>query len=182
MDLFAEGGLVENATAALLALLAVILALRAARAPRFWHLPVIAALLCMRELDLDKAAPYGILKSRTYTGDAPLAFKLFGLAVIALILLCLWCLVRHGWRPFREAWRAGRAWPGLTVAAVAMVVVAKSIDGLNRKLAPFGLSVGEDAAAFSVAAEETMELGFAALLVIAAVTAAMGTKRAAGRG
>ena len=170
MQLWTESGLVEVTTALLLAALALLLLWQAVRAPHLWHLPVIAALLCMRELDLDKAVEPGLLKSRTYTGDAPLAVKLLGLLVVGLALWSLWRLVRHGWAPFRAAWAEGRAWPGLLVAAVAMVVVAKAIDGLNRKLEPFGVQVSDRTEAFAVKAEEVMELGFAALLVVAAVS------------
>ena len=170
MQLWTESGLVEVMTALLLGALALLLLWRAVRAPQLWHLPVIATLLCLRELDLDKAVEPGLLKSRTYTGDAPLTVKLLGLLVVGLALWSLWRLVRHGWGPFRAAWAEGRAWPGLLVAAVVMVVVAKAVDGLNRKLAPFGVRVPDRVEDFAAKAEEVMELGFAALLVIAAAS------------
>ena len=171
MSFWSEGGPVEVASALLLGLAAILLAVRAAREPSLWHLPVLALLLCLRELDLDKAAGAGLLKSRTYTGDAPLGVKLLGLAVIALTLSAAWRLVRRGRAPFLAAWRGGAAWPGLLVAGVVMVGVAKAIDGLNRKLEPFGLAVSERAAVFAGRAEETMELGFAALVVAAVLSA-----------
>ena len=170
MTFWSEGGPVEVASALLLGLAAILLAVRAVREPSLWHLPVLALLLCLRELDLDKAAGAGLLKSRTYTGDAPLGVKLLGLAVIALTLWATWRLVRRGWTPLRAAWRGGAAWPGLLVAGTAMAAAAKAVDGLNRKLEPFGLAVSERDAAFAARAEETMELAFAALVVLAVLS------------
>lgn len=168
---WSESGPVETATAALLLLLALILALRAAREPSLWHLPVIAALLFARELDLDKAVEPGLLKARTYRGDAPLAVKLLGAAVIVVALVALWRLVRRGWAPFRAAWGEGRAWPVLVVVAVAAVGVAKTIDGAPRKLAPYGVEVSLALEERLIRVEETLELGFAALLVGATLAA-----------
>ncbi|MBM2574741.1 hypothetical protein JQC91_00355 [Jannaschia sp. Os4] len=167
---WSESGPVELGTAALLAILTAVLLWRAVRAPRLWHLPMLGALLTMREFDLDKAVEPGLLKARTYSGDAPLAVKLLGLFVIVLALVCLWRVARDlpaAWR----ALRAGAAWPWLVGTAIVAVVVAKSFDGIGRKLAPFGIDVPPETVLALSRVEEVLELLFALLLLIAATVA-----------
>ena len=159
-----EGGPIEAATVGALAAAAV-LALRA----RLWAAAVVLALLAARELDLDKTTlSGGILKSRFYLGDAPLPEKAVGLAVVLLALGALAALAR-GLPAWWRALRAGRGWAWCLPAAAAAVVVAKSIDGLGRKLAPLGVELSAAAGAWVVRAEEALELGFALLLVAALV-------------
>ncbi|UWQ22523.1 hypothetical protein [Jannaschia sp. W003] len=157
--LFAEGGVVEAATAGLLAAAgSAALVLR-----RPWAGTALV-LLALRELDLDKrAVSEGILKLRQYSGDAPLGEKIAGLLVIALILAILWRFARALPSVLRAARR--ETWARLVLLAFALVVVAKTLDGLARKLAGIGVEISAEAAARAPAFEESLELLFGACLL-----------------
>ena len=137
---------------------------------RQWHLPVILVLMMLRELDFDKRfTSLGLLKLRLYTGSAPLWEKAIGLAVIALILICAWRLVVITVPRWWAGLRAGHASSWLAGAAVLVLVLAKTLDGLDRKLAGFGIVLPEDLGRIIGRAEEIMELGVAIMLMQALV-------------
>lgn len=137
---------------------------------RQWHLPVILVLMTLRELDFDKRfTSMGLLKLRLYTGTAPLWEKVIGLAVIALILICCWRLLTISFPRWWAGLRAGRASSWLSGLAVLTLVVAKSLDGLDRKLAGFGIVLPADLGRISGRIEEVLELGTAILLVQALI-------------
>ena len=164
-ELTGEGRAVELAS--LLGLVAA-LALWIARGQALGRgLPVtiLLAALAAREMDLDKA-PFerGILSAAHYTGGAPLWQKAVGLLIVAAILWALWRWAR-GLRPTLAALRQGRGWAWALVLAVLVVVVAKSLDGIGRKLAEVGITITRDTRALAEMAEESLELGFALLLV-----------------
>ena len=165
-----EGGALELATvAALFLLTALFVRLLPNRAfgPE-WHIPVLTLLLAFRELDFDKRfMETGILKLRLYTGDAPLGAKLIGAVVIVLVLVCLYRLLRLDGRGFLRGLRRGEGWAVLIALGVVGVVVAKSVDGLGRKLAPFGIDLTEGQGAVAVFTEESLELCFALALLAA---------------
>ncbi|KIT15541.1 hypothetical protein [Jannaschia aquimarina] len=157
-----EGGPVEAASAAFLVVAATLAALRG-----LWAPAALIGFLALRELDFDKSfLSEGILQLRLYTGDAPLSEKAIGAAVVVAILATLWAnlrLLRHwgaGLRP-----RASWAW--IVLASIAIVVVAKTLDGLGRKLADVGILISENADGIASLIEEWLELGFAAGLVLA---------------
>jgi hypothetical protein len=163
----AEGGIVEAATAAILAFAAVLATLRGAG----WA-GMALALLYMRELDWDKAlVADGILKLRLYTGDAPPADKAVGLAVVGFIFVVILRLVRRDGPRLVAALREGRVWAWLTVAAPPVAVLAKALDGIDRKLADVGIAVADNHQVWAVHVEEGLELGFAALLCGAVLAA-----------
>lgn len=169
-DFVQESGAVENASVAILFSGALgFAALRPDLAfGRFWHVTVMMLLLTARELDFDKRfTEKGVLQLRLYSGDYPLEQKLIGAFFVILILVCLYRLVRLGWRPLLHGLRAGTAWAWSFVAAFAAVVVAKSLDGAGRKLAPYGIELTEETDFFFVVIEEVGELGFGLLLVFA---------------
>ncbi|CTQ49918.1 hypothetical protein [Jannaschia donghaensis] len=166
----AEGGALDLATVVGLILVTGMMVLRLpslAFGPE-WHLPVITLLLALRELDFDKRfMETGVLKLRLYTGDAPLASKAVGACVIGLILTCLYRLIRHNGPDFRLSLRAREGWAVAIGLGVLAGIVAKSIDGLGRKLAPFGIDLSDAQTIFAATAQETLEFGFAAALLLA---------------
>ena len=171
VGLVKEGGALELSTVVALCLTTVVLICRDPRLAfgSHWHLPALTALLAMRELDFDKRfIETGILKLRLYTGDAPFVLKVFGVAVIALVLICLYRLLRHDGRRFLMAVQQREAWALAILAGIFAVIVAKSIDGLGRKLAPFGISLSDAQGLLVIMLEETLELGFAVALLSAA--------------
>lgn len=158
-----EGGPIETLSAigyVVVAGLLVALMVREGRA-RAW--PLVGLLLVMgaRELDLDKR-PFteGLLKSRQYLGDAvPLAERLASLALLAgIVVLLVLAVRRYGRRTLRGV-ASLRPAPLLVATGLALAVVTKAIDGLDRKLAPFGISVGEPAMRLVGLVEEIGELG-----------------------
>ncbi|WP_308915682.1 hypothetical protein [Jannaschia sp. LMIT008] len=159
-----EGGAAETATIVLLALAAMRLLLAGAGWPA-----MLATLLTFRELDWDKAfLSDGILKSNFYRGNAPLDEKLIGGAVVLFALIVIFANLRLGWRPVLNGLRRGTGWVWLLIVGVAMVVVAKSIDGLGRKLEPLGIELSPAVATGVVHAEEVLELAFAFCICVAA--------------
>ena len=124
-----------------------------------WHIPVILILMALRELDFDKSlTAEGILQLRLYTGDVPLGHKLIGVAVIALIVTCAVRLMRHNVKPWLLGLRQGRPTSWLVLLAGGFLVVAKSMDGFDRKLAGFGLSFEPELVQALGRSEELLEL------------------------
>lgn len=165
-----ESGAVENASVVILFCGALGFAiLRPDLAfGRFWHVAVMMLLLTARELDFDKRfTDKGVLQSRLYTGDYPLEQKIIGAFFVLLILVCLYRLVRHGWRPLLSGLKRGAAWAWVFLASFGTVAVAKSLDGAGRKLAPFGIELSEQTTFFLSVLEEVGELGFGLMLVFA---------------
>ncbi|MCY4305427.1 MAG: hypothetical protein OXC62_11745 [Aestuariivita sp.] len=130
-------------------------------------LSALFLLLCARELDFDKRFfSEGVLKSRQYFGDTPFPEKIIGLGIIALLLLIIILLIKRHWSAFTQAIRSGMTWGWLTLAALFMVVIAKSIDGAERKLAAFGTTLSRESYHFITLVEEYLELGFVFSIII----------------
>lgn len=165
-----ENGAFEMATLVTLLLVTtmVIIRLPSLAFGAEWHLPMLTTLLAMRELDFDKRfVESSVLKLRLYTGDAPLGVKLIGGAVIVLILLCLFRLVRHSGPNLWQALGKREGWAVLIPLAGLAVVVAKGLDGLGRKLAPLGIALTDAQEAWAATSEEALEFLFAAALLSA---------------
>jgi hypothetical protein len=171
-QVFQEGHSIEAAAAVLLFAAAVLwLVTRWGRAGLSdWPIPVALVLMGMRELDFDKSfTTKGILHMRLYTGSAPVLEKLVGLVVICVILALLYQLVRVFLRPWLANLRAGRAPAWVVAVALVLMVGAKSVDGLGRKLGGFGIEVSDQLLSRVGRIEEILELVFALLLVQAIV-------------
>ena len=166
----AEGRGVELASAVGLfcAVGAYLLTRGPAAATAGWQVAILLFAMGCRELDFDKRfLDEGILQLRLYSGSAPLWQKLIGAAVVIVILAALARLVRRDVGPWLRA-LAGRAtWAWLVFAALVTVVVAKTIDGAGRKLAPLGVKLGERLDLALGLGEESLELVFALMLVLA---------------
>lgn len=135
---------------------------------RGWHVAVLMALLMARELDFDKRfTEKGVLQLRLYSGDYPLMQKLIGACVIALILVTLYRFVRHGAGPFLRGLRDRLAWSWWLAGAIVLVVIAKSLDGLARKLAPLGINVSSDLDWLASLVEEGLEWVFPMMVILA---------------
>lgn len=169
-DPFAEGAAVERGTsvALLLAAGAMLLASRHGGWRGRWHLVALLVMLALREMDFDKAIlSEGVLQLRLYSGDAPLAEKLIGAGIVAFAVWLMVRLLRHDLPSWLRGVRSGRPIPLILLAGGIAVVVAKSLDGLARKLQPFGVTLTPETERILVAAEESLELGFALALLVA---------------
>lgn len=169
--LFHEGGPVEGMSAVFWFIAALWLTVHFVRSGqwRIWHTAFLLWAAGMRELDWDKAfTQEGVLQLRLYSGDAPLVQKAIGAAIVLLILVAVMRLLIRDLPGFLRRLRLLRANEWLMVLVVSLLFVAKTIDGLGRKLAPFGIEVTEWASGFAGRAEESMEL-FAAILILQVV-------------
>lgn len=140
---------------------------------RQWHIPLVLALLALREFDLDKRlTSEGVLQLRLYSDTAPAWEKAVGLAVVALILLCAWRLATVTapcwWRGLRQ----GRPACWLAGGSVALIALAKTLDGLGRKLAALGIAADPRLVTVAGRVEELLELAAYVMLVQALVYAA----------
>lgn len=183
-EIYGESRSIEGMSAFLLLLAATLwFGLGAFRRdPRQWHIPVILLLMTLRELDFDKAfTTSGVLQLRLYSGAAPLWEKLVGAGFMILILWCgLRLAVLNLPRWFRGL--AGDMTSWLVGAAGLLLVVSKSLDGIDRKLAPFGVSFSRDFVVHAGRLEELMEMVMAIVLVQAVVYhAQLLARRAAAR-
>lgn len=137
---------------------------------RNWHIPVILALMALRELDFDKRfTTEGILQLRLYSGPAPLIEKLIGAAIIILILICAFRLLVINLPRWFRGLNKGNAASWLVALAVILLFSSKSLDGIARKLEPFGIALAEETIAMTTNAEEFFELIMAMILVMAVV-------------
>lgn len=163
-DIFAETGPIERLSAAYLIVAALWLAAISPAAR--WHQVVLIAAAGMRELDWDKAfTNSGVLSLRLYSGDSPLVQKLAGLMVLTLLIWAGLRLLRRDFWPWVRDLRMGRAGAWLLAGCFALHVVAKSLDGLGRKLAPWGIDLSEWTNTIAGRAEEALEL-IAAILIL----------------
>ena len=131
-----------------------------------WHIPVLLAMMSLRELDFDKRfLSEGILQLRLYSGPSPIWEKLLGLSVIALVVVGMWRLVRISLPRWWQGMRDRTAPSLLAGAAVLTLVVAKTIDGAGRKLEPWGITLSAELNQRLGRVEELMEIGAAIILV-----------------
>ncbi|MCF3975115.1 hypothetical protein [Paracoccus salsus] len=177
-EIFDESGPIERLSAIFLLAAGIWVGWRMIRRgdASHWHFAVLLLAAGLRELDWDKAfTQSGVLSLRLYSGDAPMVQKIAG----AVILLAL---IAAGLRLLRRDLRVRlrlTAWQGrdLPVAgAICLFVVAKTLDGLARKLAPWGIEVSQQVSTISGRAEEAIEL-LAAILILQAVAVASPDRR-----
>lgn len=155
---FEEGYGIERVTVALY-VLAIALWFVLSPDQRSWQVPVILALMAMREMDFDKRfTEIGLLKSNYYLRDAPITDKLAGILLLVVIAVTGWRLLRHNLGPWLRALRDGRGDAWLVVGGILCAVISKSLDGLARKLEPFGVTISPQAAASFEKIEEILEM------------------------
>ena len=108
---------------------------------RYAYIVVLVVLFGCRELDFDKRfTTMGILKSRFYiSSDVPLLEKMIGLIVIALLLWAVINIVKNHLTSTLASLAILNERAVGVVMIFVLLVVSKSIDGLARKLKPFGI-------------------------------------------
>lgn len=133
-----------------------------------WQIPAILLLFAMREMDFDKRfTDSGLLKLRTYTGEAPLQLKLLGAAVILLTALVVWRTLRRNGPGWWRGLRQGSFQSHAVLLSLLLVVFAKALDGLGRKLLDLGIAISDDLNTRAGRIEELLELAAWWLLVLA---------------
>lgn len=135
---------------------------------RNWQIPVILALMCMRELDFDKRfTTDGVLQLRLYSGPAPIVEKLIGGAIVLLILICGIRLLLINLPRWLSGLRDGAATSWVIAMAGTLLIALKSLDGINRKLEPFGIELAPETVMMTTRAEEIFELAATMAMVMA---------------
>lgn len=161
-----EGSPIEVLSAVLYFVAAALL-VRVARDQ--WPYLIILVFFGLRELDMDKL-PFteGLFKSRQYIGDTvPAIERILTAIVLALLLVVVILSIKRGLAALRA-----RGIDGVTLsvlAALALGSSAKLLDGLGRKLAPYGIEVTKATEEFAILYEEVAELGMAFCLTLACV-------------
>jgi hypothetical protein len=172
--LLAEGGPVETASVVAYVGAAVMMLIQALKGkPARWCLMVLTLCLAFRELDFDKRfTVIGIFKGRFYfSPDVPVHQKLIAALVTAGILTALYFLIRQHLKAFTQDVLERKGSPLSVFFAGGLMVFAKSIDGLSRKLEPFGIEPTEAVNHFAGSVEEIFEFTAAALIFVAAAGA-----------
>ncbi|WP_298634110.1 hypothetical protein [uncultured Umboniibacter sp.] len=167
-----EGGIVEVLSAlGYLVCIAIILrqgGLNFAR--QHWYFVAMLAAFSAREFDLDKRfTAVGILKSKFIVSpDVGLFAKIIGVTILCIILAALGQILWRYSRTFlREVWRFKPFELAIGLAG-GFLVIAKSIDGIGRKLASFNISVDANLEGKLMYLEESLELAAPYLLCVAA--------------
>lgn len=166
--LLAEGSAIETSSAIAYFVAGIILFVQALRIPSRWSLAVLAMLCGARELDFDKRfTTMGIFKSRFFSNaDVPAIEKLVAVVVIAAILTVLFFAVRNYLIPFI---RGIRRKSGVVISVfifASSVVIAKSLDGMGRKLEPLGITTSDVVDQVAMSIEEVLELLASLILVV----------------
>jgi hypothetical protein len=176
-DVFAESGPIERLSAIYLIGTAIWLGVIADLSR--WHQVVLLAAAGLRELDWDKAfTDSGVLQLRLYSGDAVWGQKLAGLVVLAVLIAAGLRLLGRDFMPWLRSLRAGDVAAWLVAGCFGLHIVAKTLDGLGRKLQPFGINLSDWTNTVAGRAEEALEL-VAAILILQAVAVIWSRKRAA---
>ena len=166
-EVFAESGPIERFSAAYLILSALLLAVLPGSSR--WHQVVLVAAAGLRELDWDKAfTDSGVLSLRLYSGQAPLVQKVVGLLVLLVLITAGIRLLRRDLGPWLRGLRDGQMLAWIIALILALHAVAKSLDGLGRKLAPWGIELADWTNKVAGRSEEALEL-IAAILILQAV-------------
>ena len=108
----------------------------------------------------------GILKSRFYlSAEVPLLEKVIGLFVV---LLLLWAVIKIIKNHFASTLASLVELHERAVGVViifTLLAISKSIDGLARKLEPFGVETSQQISFLAGSVEEVMELGIPVMMI-----------------
>ncbi len=137
------------------------------------HFPfaIFAVLFALRELDFDKRfTETGLLQSRIITDvDVTLFERVIGLLVLGSLLALIIYTVRKYSLVFLRRLRQFDSVALGVFVALGFMGFSKTIDGLGRKLEPFGIMVSEQADFSASVFEEVFELGIPLALAISLI-------------
>jgi len=124
-----------------------------------WQIPAALALMLAREMDFDKrfTNPFGLLKLKTYTHDAPLHIQIIGGMAILFTLWVGFRILRRNAPLWWSRLRAGTMDAWLILGAALCGICAKTFDGLGRKLESFGIDLPEQINTLAGQSEEVLE-------------------------
>ena len=166
--LLTEGGLFESLTVYLYIFCLILICVRWPwqKILSSWYLSALIILFALRELDYDKAHfTHGVLKSRQYFSDlVGLPEFLISLAVLIFILTVLLFIVFKERNNFIKGVINFRQSQLAVLTSIILVIVTKTIDGMERK---FGIDLSTAGERFALIVEEVGEMGIPIMFVIA---------------
>ena len=167
-NLLTEGGLFESLTVYLyiFCLILIFMSWPLQKIRSKWYLSALIILFALRELDYDKAHfTHGVLKSRQYFSDlVGLPEFLISLAVLIFIFTVLLFIVLREKNNFINGVINFRQSQLAVLASIILVIVTKSIDGMERK---FGIDLSPSGERFVLVVEEVGEMGIPIMFAIA---------------
>ena len=136
-----------------------------------WYLVTFIVLLLLREADLHvRFTESSIFGSRLYfQTDTSILTIVLGTAIILLVLCVLFLTMTLHFRDFvRQVFRrVASAW--FIALALFLAILARSVDGVKRKLAMIHVDVSREAEFRFMQLEEIAEMGIPLALCIAAI-------------
>ena len=166
--LLTEGGLFESLTVYLYIFCLILICLRwpLQKILSSWYLSALIILFALRELDYDKAHfTHGVLKSRQYFSDlVGLPEFLISLAVLIFILSVLTLIILRERNNFIKGIVDLKQSQLAVLASIILLIVTKTIDGMERK---FGIDLSPSGERFALIVEEVGEMGIPIMFAIA---------------
>ena len=167
-NLLTEGGLFESLTVYLyiFCLILICISWPLQKILSHWYLCALIILFALRELDYDKAHfTHGVLKSRQYFSDlVGLPELLISIVVLIIILTVLALIVLKERNNFIKGIIDLKQSQLAVLASIILVIVTKTIDGMERK---FGIDLSSSGERFSLIVEEVGEMGIPIMFAIA---------------
>ncbi|WP_299837591.1 hypothetical protein [uncultured Jannaschia sp.] len=161
-----EGGGIEMLS--MLGYLAAIVLYFWKRPRPIWPIPVTLLFMAAREFDADKRfTSEGILSTKILFYDTPLWEKTTALTVWVALAVTLIVLIRRRGPVLLAALKRGMPWALAFAAGFLLAGFSKSIDGLARKLAPWGVVVPSDVDRYAGTLEECLELLIPVVFMVA---------------
>ena len=166
-NLLVEGGLFESLTVYLYVFCLIIIGVRWPwhKILSNWYLSALIILFALRELDYDKAHfTHGVLKSRQYFSDlVSLPELLISIVVLIFILTLLVLIVLKERNNFIKGVINLRQSQLAILASIILVIITKTIDGMERK---FGIDLSPSGERFALIVEEVGEMGIPIMFAI----------------
>ena len=167
-NLLTEGGLFESLTVYLYIFCLILIGLRwpLQKILSKWYLSALIILFALRELDYDKAHfIHGVLKSRQYFSDL-VGFPelLISIGALIFILTVLTLIVLREKNNFIKGVINIKQSQLAVLASIILVIITKTIDGMERK---FGIDLSPSGERFALIVEEVGEMGIPIMFAIA---------------
>ena len=167
-NLLTEGGLFESLTVYLyiFCLILIFISWPWQKILSNWYLSALIILFALRELDYDKAYfTHGVLKSRQYFSDlVGLPELLISIVVLIIILTVLALIVLKERNNFIKGVINLMQSQLAILASIILVIITKTIDGMERK---FGIDLSPSGERFAHIVEEVGEMGIPIMFAIA---------------
>lgn len=166
-----EGGLVETVSAMgyFICIGFLLYIAGIASVKHYWYVYLIFLAMGLRELDFDKRfTETGIFKSKfLLANDVGVIEKILGFLVIMLIFYSVYALATRHLRGFFKDLVALKLKSFVVLQVFGLIVVAKTLDGLARKLSSFDVYIDASSNILASRLEEMLELGIPITLMYA---------------